>query len=175
MLYFSRIIRQTLFRTIKFSAFAFEGLSILISCVARARAHASLYINLHDFNAQKQTRKWFCFQSMIVLTVVFIAVTITGIKKSHTYGSSHFLLLRASLPCIKSFIYKSLSFQIWDAETIVNYAETKQVITVLKLNPPPSKFFWTYYAQNNTEVFFLPYLVECNWKLHNAIVWVLLV
>ena len=76
------------------SGFGFEGLSIFISHT-RWRAHTNLYIDIQHLNTQKQTRKWFSFQSMTVLRVIFIAVTIIGIiKKSNTYGSSHFFIVR---------------------------------------------------------------------------------
>ena len=78
----------------RLSGFGFEGLSIFIS-YTRRRAHTNLYINIQDLNTQKQTRKWFSFQSMTVLRVIFIAVTMIGIiKKSNTYGSSHFFIVR---------------------------------------------------------------------------------
>ena len=50
-------IFYTPFRTMQFSGFGrAEGLSKFISH-EHARAHANLYINIHNLNTKKQTRK----------------------------------------------------------------------------------------------------------------------
>ena len=111
-------------RTMQFSGFGFEGLSVFIS-YARARSHASLYINIHDLNTQKQTRKWFSFQSMTVLRVIFKAVTITG---NQTLIAHRIFLLGASLISLHIYIQITFVSDLWDAETKHYSSQTKPTI-----------------------------------------------